>query len=347
MFTSSTVASVSDDISKKNYCKLQRMKKKKREQKQTNKKKNIDQHSIQISKLSVFFFSLKKMAEKALKRNLDQGSHTPIQGNKLRKIWLPTDEDENEEIVNTGNFGVQGIDYDDTEDYLSSSILQDAEKADKARIQQRKQREEKNPQKPLSEIMSETRQNGLEQKITVGNKGFELLKKMGYKEGLGLGRQSQGIVEPLEVAVKQGRKGLQSTANCQDGGFVTKSEFLEQKTCQYSNRKMESQVLSLQRVCEDLDQQAGIEFNHMWNHKTTQVEIDEFGQYAEEHKEDEESVKENEMIEDWRQLPVSKRLDELIDYVREKYCYCTFCGVQYEDKSDMEGNCPGRTEDDH
>ncbi|XP_065372365.1 septin and tuftelin-interacting protein 1 homolog [Calliphora vicina] len=49
---------------------------------------------------------------------------------------------------------------------------------------------------------------GLETKIEEGNKGYELLVKMGYENGKGLGRKAEGILEPLPLAKKSDRKGL-------------------------------------------------------------------------------------------------------------------------------------------
>ncbi|KAJ8595345.1 hypothetical protein M405DRAFT_371719 [Rhizopogon salebrosus TDB-379] len=41
------------------------------------------------------------------------------------------------------------------------------------------------------------------------------------------------------------------------------------------------------------------------------------------------------------------RLKLLLDYLREKYSYCFWCGTQYEDAGDLAQNCPGPEEDDH
>lgn len=41
------------------------------------------------------------------------------------------------------------------------------------------------------------------------------------------------------------------------------------------------------------------------------------------------------------------RLKLLLDYLREKYSYCFWCGTHYEDAIDLEQNCPGLEEDDH
>ncbi|KAI0921567.1 hypothetical protein AcW1_004500 [Taiwanofungus camphoratus] len=47
------------------------------------------------------------------------------------------------------------------------------------------------------------------------------------------------------------------------------------------------------------------------------------------------------------QLSAKDRLQLVLDYLRQKYAYCFWCGVQYGDHEDMEANCPGPNEDDH
>ena len=40
-------------------------------------------------------------------------------------------------------------------------------------------------------------------------------------------------------------------------------------------------------------------------------------------------------------------LPECLQYMREKYCYCYYCGARFTDTVDLEQNCPGLTEEDH
>ncbi|KAH9951771.1 hypothetical protein B0H21DRAFT_818200 [Amylocystis lapponica] len=47
------------------------------------------------------------------------------------------------------------------------------------------------------------------------------------------------------------------------------------------------------------------------------------------------------------QLSAKDRLELVLDYLREKYAYCFWCGTQYEDDDDMDQNCPGPDEDAH
>lgn len=49
----------------------------------------------------------------------------------------------------------------------------------------------------------------------------------------------------------------------------------------------------------------------------------------------------------WFAQPIPERLALAQAYLREKYYYCQWCGVQYEGREDLEGNCPGVEEEDH
>ena len=40
-------------------------------------------------------------------------------------------------------------------------------------------------------------------------------------------------------------------------------------------------------------------------------------------------------------------LQDILGYLRERYCYCLYCGCKYDDSQDMARNCPGLAEADH
>jgi len=60
-------------------------------------------------------------------------------------------------------------------------------------------------QKKRKLLESEARDEGLSKSITQSNKGFTLLAKMGYKEGMGLGKKGEGMKVPIPVEVKAGQ----------------------------------------------------------------------------------------------------------------------------------------------
>lgn len=41
------------------------------------------------------------------------------------------------------------------------------------------------------------------------------------------------------------------------------------------------------------------------------------------------------------------RLTLVLTHLRDQYAYCFWCGVQYQDESEMEAQCPGPDEDAH
>jgi len=50
-------------------------------------------------------------------------------------------------------------------------------------------------------------------------------------------------------------------------------------------------------------------------------------------------------LAEFEALPITERLKKVLNFLRETYHYCLYCGYQYPDPA-MEG-CPGVTEDDH
>ena len=54
------------------------------------------------------------------------------------------------------------------------------------------------------------RDAGMAEKLGPTNKGFNMLKAMGYKEGEGLGKEGEGRREPVTISKRQGKAGLGS-----------------------------------------------------------------------------------------------------------------------------------------
>jgi rubrerythrin len=42
-----------------------------------------------------------------------------------------------------------------------------------------------------------------------------------------------------------------------------------------------------------------------------------------------------------------QRLEQVLDYLRNAYYYCFWCGTQYASAEELEKDCPGLTEEDH
>ena len=43
----------------------------------------------------------------------------------------------------------------------------------------------------------------------------------------------------------------------------------------------------------------------------------------------------------------TEKLQMLNNYLRTSYNYCHWCGVQYDNATDIKDNCPGTEKDDH
>jgi len=69
-----------------------------------------------------------------------------------------------------------------------------------------RQRKESN----LRKLEEEGRAEGLARKLESNNKGFAMLVRMGYSPGDCLGKDQQGRLEPVTIAMRQGRAGLGS-----------------------------------------------------------------------------------------------------------------------------------------
>nr|CAH7720951.1 unnamed protein product [Callosobruchus chinensis] len=53
-----------------------------------------------------------------------------------------------------------------------------------------------------------TQAASVDESISKENKGFKMLQKMGWKEGESLGKENEGIVEPIKVIANQGKTGI-------------------------------------------------------------------------------------------------------------------------------------------
>ncbi|KAK9384746.1 hypothetical protein V1515DRAFT_319654 [Lipomyces mesembrius] len=55
----------------------------------------------------------------------------------------------------------------------------------------------------------------------------------------------------------------------------------------------------------------------------------------------------DEELEAFNGLESAKKLEVVLEYLRQKYYYCFWCGCKYDDAVDLDQNCPGLTEEDH
>ncbi|XP_017119977.1 G patch domain-containing protein 11 [Drosophila elegans] len=204
-------------------------------------------------------------------------------------------------------------------------------------------------------------QESLNRPLTADNKGFQLLAKMGYKAGSGLGKQPDARTEPVGITIKSGRGGLGreaavtelnlrrqelrrahllSKAGIESREEISTEAYRRRATHKAEERKLQFDIKRCQQTCESLDLKSGItepDLEFFWPPKPKDEE--------ETKSEGEPEVEEEPAKEE--PFTPSEQLELLTGYMRTAYCFCYWCGTHYEDAEDLSTNCPGLTRDDH
>lgn len=270
---------------------------------------------------------------------------------------------------------------DEEDDYMSDAILTKCTdtrpglvSANAARIHkvEKKIKESniKNIVKPKSVVEHEKREEGLKAAIKSDNKGFALLAKMGYKPGMGIGKQGEGRKEPVGINVKTGRGGLGAEADRkrrkeqwttmrasrlikrQKMESNLKRDFQQRMSSKFTDGKAERDVIKSQKVCEQLDSEMGTTIPDEWyfwpksmlpkKKKKNETETGLSVEVVEEEEDDDEDEEEEEDF-----LTNQEKLEALTAYLRTIHLYCIWCGTKFEDEDDLSTNCPGDTADAH
>ncbi|XP_026823187.1 G patch domain-containing protein 11 [Rhopalosiphum maidis] len=213
-------------------------------------------------------------------------------------------------------------------------------------IKKRKECQLTNKATGAKALEEQQRQEGLEKAIDSTNKGFSLLQKMGYKPGLGIGKNNSGIVEPIGIVLKTDRKGLGREAALKQVREMKKKIIrsrlsTEPSVCEYRERRAQeasekldrSDLYRCQRVCRQMDLDQDIlepSEKFFWPVESSDVETDKPKQ---------------EEVEDLMSL--NEQLEILNFYLRHTYNYCVYCGIVFNDESDLMEECPGPNRQDH
>ncbi|CAC5363863.1 G patch domain-containing protein 11 [Mytilus coruscus] len=255
---------------------------------------------------------------------------------------------------------------DEEDDYMSDAILTKCTdtrpglvSANAARIHkvEKKIRESniKNIVKPKSVVEHEKREEGLQAAIKSDNKGFALLAKMGYKPGMGIGKQGEGRKEPVGINVKTEQWAAMRTSRHikrQKMESNLKRDFQQRMSSKFIDCKAERDVIKSQKVCEQLDSEMGTTIPDEWYFwpksmlpKKKQKNETETGLSFEVVEEEEDDDEDEEEEEDF--LTNQEKLEALTAYLRTIHLYCIWCGNKFEDEDDLSTNCPGDTADAH
>lgn len=103
------------------------------------------------------------------------------------------------------------------------------------------------------------------------NKGYKMMAALGYKAGsaLGVGRQSDGLLEPVGLEMKEGRSGIgadsekkrkfreevERKAGEEKRVKVEESDFRERNRLEREQKRKEAQIIGAQKVCERLEEE--------------------------------------------------------------------------------------------
>lgn len=258
---------------------------------------------------------------------------------------------------------------EEEDDYMSLKFLEEAEQFETKRQEtysERRKRQlrehEKNTQiKSRAQLEAEQLEKGLNQSVAQSeNKGMKMLMKMGFKQGSGLGKD--GIKEPIQVDLKKDRMGIgMKRAREQDEERELEHELKKRNEMdpqEYRNmmaqRAKDNQYIryltAAVSICEKMDAEKEITANILWICKPLKLEEGsdegEIKALLDEAEKKEALYPETE-VEELKKLSNAEKLDKVTGYLRTEHLYCFWCSAKYNDKEDLDTNCPGPTEDDH
>lgn len=237
---------------------------------------------------------------------------------------------------------------EEEDDYMSAAFIVDAAPPATSSQAPKRKREVQPEKKPLKVLEKEKLKEGLATAISSDNKGFKMLKMMGYKEGSALGRkaeESEGLKEPIAISLRTDRSGLGRLEEIQR---VSEDQFRQKKAQEqnlastykdrmkerFGERKAHSQLKQAFNICVQLDQEKGLAYSpHLREfeeeEKRKEAEGDAYAPVA------------------WEFEEVLRRLDAVLAHLREQHFYCFYCGCAFNDADDLAQNCPGPSEEDH
>ncbi|KAG4303953.1 hypothetical protein PORY_002606 [Pneumocystis oryctolagi] len=271
---------------------------------------------------------------------------------------------------------------DDDEDYMtmelpdvSSSLLSERQRKIHAK-------KEKGICKPYREREWERREEGLRSSLMdteKPSKAMSMMFKMGYVKGSSLGQgHSQSNLEPLKINMKTDRAGIghetmkkekiiQETLKIQEDEVDYKTRVRLENETKY----FEAKIREAQKICENLNEKNSDEpykVNVLWRGLVVErikkekerirkhaildrvqdvydLQNDEvkpaFHTQVEWSQEDDEDLE----LDAFNQLEPKVRLEKILNYLRENYYYCFWCGCAYENSEDLLEKCPGERED--
>lgn len=192
--------------------------------------------------------------------------------------------------------------------------------------------------------------------------------------------QKPPLITPIEIKLRNGRGGIgtekptkaryqfsKAHQELTEDEIKAQKEFFEKSKSKFDIRKIESTLSKARRTCQELDLRNGIEENVLWldpfsdevrdevigldtNEKRLKglKDADEFeNTVVSTEEEEEEDISDREEKASWVALDSASRLIYTLQYLRQEYFYCIWCGCQYDSLEELNQECPGEDEDDH
>ncbi|KAI0984886.1 hypothetical protein GJ496_005130 [Pomphorhynchus laevis] len=244
----------------------------------------------------------------------------------------------------------------DSEDYMSDKFLQSMSNESPgivktpSAIRERCKFKRQRLNQSLNASEHEMRKAGLSKKIDESNKGYKMLLNMGYTKGSGLGKTKAGIIEPIDVKVKDNRLGLGVESARKRKADTIRSliksanpisedqmrdAYIKRRRHKFNYNRVCKDLSKARLVCEQLDCAEGFKYpvdKQFWEVNEDDNCLDS----VDIKDDDEDAVEDKELI-----------LDNIVGYLRKQYNYCIWCGNRYNDACDLESNCPGTTIENH
>ncbi|KAK9761264.1 hypothetical protein K7432_013961 [Basidiobolus ranarum] len=252
---------------------------------------------------------------------------------------------------------MSNISSSEEEDYLSMDLNELSTKPPELTYSERRKQKtaeqrQKGIIKPIRQTEQEKREEGLSTRIEPDNKGFELLKKMGYSEGMALGKSMPGRTEPIPIVIRTKHSGLgheeelkrKRNAELEKMKIIEKKrkeeeeedrgDFRERMMQKFAEKRAKGDAWKSRIVCEQLDRAKDIEENKFWPKRKTNEDVIE-------------EISEEEVIPEFELLDFEEQLRQVTAYLRSVHFYCLWCGQEYQSLNEMEERCPGDTSEAH
>lgn len=172
---------------------------------------------------------------------------------------------------------------------------------------------------------------GLNNPISKESFGMRMLEKMGFKQGEGLGKDGNGIKEPVQIKMKSNKQGIGS-------------EETEKRKKEEADYNRNLKIIRDQLLYNTRKQQFAERVKEREKQKSVIRDLRQ-AQFAIEVLDEKYGRTNNPLLiadDDECDIDVlSMHLQKMIEYLRSAYFYCIYCGCEYNDEQDLATNCPG------